>query len=174
MIEFALVRGGEIIRHHMFAEGEEPPTLAPNKGAWLPVVAEDPPFNPITQVKAEPELQVEDDRVVQFAAVRDKTPEEVAAMRALKVADIKGQAGDRILALYPDWKQRNMTARAVELVRARQDRALASDEASEEADLIAAFDTIKAIRVRSNDLEAALPPTDPVLIDAFNPAEGWD
>lgn len=172
MTDFALVRDGEIVRVQAFPEGEEPPTLAANKGAWLPIVEDAAEFDEATQVQEPVGATIEAERVVMAAPVRDKTSDEVAAMRAEKVVAVKSQASQRILALYPAWRQANMTARAIELISLRMDRDLTADETAEQDDLRAAFAAIKAVRQTSDDLEAAIP-VDAAGIDAFDVTEGW-
>ena len=173
MIEHALVRDGQIVRHEMFSENAPAPVLAANKGAWLPVVTEDPAFNPITQVRGETEVVVEEGRVLITAAVRDKTDAEIAAMRAAKITAIKAAAGERILALYPAWKQTNMLARGFELTYRRFAGELTPEEDAEVAALQAAWDAVKALRETSDALEASVP-SDAIGIDAFDTTEGWD
>lgn len=57
-------------------------------------------------------------------------------------------ARNKILSVYPDWKQANMTARYVELLRDSQ-------QTSTEAQAIeAAWDWVKAIRTESNVINA--------------------
>ncbi len=172
MTDFALVRGGEIVRVQTFPDGEEPPALAVNKGAWLPIVEETAGFDPATQVQEPVTATIEAERVVMAAPVRDKTGDEIEAMRAEKVAAIKAQASQRILALYPAWRQANMTARAIELISLRMDGDLSEGETAEQDGLRAAFAAIKAIRQISNELEAEVP-ADAAGIHAFDPAEGW-
>ena len=73
-------------------------------------------------------------------------------------ADIKAEAKRRILALLPAWKQRNLTARGVELTLARAVNGKWSDaEAAEAAGIQAQWDKVKAIRAASDDLEKSLP-----------------
>jgi hypothetical protein len=77
---------------------------------------------------------------------------------APRSAHVKAEAGRRILARYPGWKQRNMTARAVELTfKVAQSGALSADEGAETAALQAAWDWIKAVRAASDALEAVAP-----------------
>lgn len=63
-------------------------------------------------------------------------------------AQINRSASEKILAVYPDWKQRNMTARMLELV-------IDSLQSSAEGlQLTAAWAWIKSIRSASNDANA--------------------
>ncbi len=74
-----------------------------------------------------------------------------------RVYEIKRRAGAAILAIAPEWKQRNMTARMVELndKRDRQLIPLSSEEQAELDGYRAVWDRIHAIRARSNQAEAA-------------------
>lgn len=78
---------------------------------------------------------------------------------------IKEQARKRILAVLPEWKQANATARAVEMV--------ASGQASgpEWEAMQTAWAWVKAIREYSNSLEQqAAQMSDPTLLDIYS---GW-
>jgi hypothetical protein len=73
-------------------------------------------------------------------------------------AEIKGEAERRILSRLPEWKQRNLTARGVELVLARVvNGSWTKAQADEAAAMQAAWDRVKAIRSRSDELEQTLP-----------------
>ena len=73
-------------------------------------------------------------------------------------ADIKAEAERRILALLPEWKQRNLTARGVELVLTLvKNKGWTADEAAEAAAIEAQWNKVKAVRARSDELEATLP-----------------
>ena len=92
----------------------------------------------------------------------DMPAEEVAALEAFhagnapKAAAVKAEARRRILALYPDWKQANLTARGVELLRKGEARWTAEELA--EADAIhAAWDWVKSVRSASDAIEAMSP-----------------
>jgi hypothetical protein len=72
--------------------------------------------------------------------------------------DVKAEAGRRILQIAPDWKQRNLTARGVELVLALvKNKPWTAEEAAEAQAIQAVWDRIKAVRAASDGLEAALP-----------------
>ncbi len=73
-------------------------------------------------------------------------------------AKIKAEAGRRILARFPDWKQANMTARGVELVGIRVVAGTWTPEEAAEAEALGtAWDWIKAVRAASDALEALDP-----------------
>lgn len=66
------------------------------------------------------------------------------------IAEINTLASDKILALYPDYKQRNMTARYIELVT------LSELETTEALSIKDAWDWIKNIRSESNTTNLAI------------------
>lgn len=81
------------------------------------------------------------------------TPAQIAAAalpaaKAAKKQQIKQAARARILARYPEWRQANLTARAVELM------SLGQTTGSEWNQMQAIWDWIKATRARSDLLEA--------------------
>lgn len=117
----------------------------------------------------------------------------LADIRAMRISDIKADAGARILAVLPDWKQRNLTARQSELqaIMAGQiiqpdgsflaARALDTDEKAELVIIKAAWDWVVAVRQASDDFETAIAAeTDaaaavalqPSWPDAFDPGAG--
>ena len=72
--------------------------------------------------------------------------------------DVKMEAERRILARFPDWQQRNMIARGVDLLRKRVEGATWSAQEQAEADALqTAWDWVLAVRVASNELEWNLP-----------------
>lgn len=94
---------------------------------------------------------IEIDRVVQTWPV---TRLPIEAQRAA----VKVECGRRIYTPFPQWKQANMTARAVELQEIRsEDGALSGALADELADLRAAWDWIKSVRLASDAIEALDP-----------------
>lgn len=76
--------------------------------------------------------------------------------KPITVEDVRAEARRRILARYPDWKQVNMTARGVELLR-KGEANLTPAEATESAAMQAAWDWVKAVRAACDALEVSLP-----------------
>jgi hypothetical protein len=72
--------------------------------------------------------------------------------RELFVAEVKAEAGRRIITAHPMHKQMNAAMRAIELER-KGDANWTAEEAAEAAALVATANRIKAIRARSNVLE---------------------
>lgn len=82
-----------------------------------------------------------------------------------KMDDVRAEAGRRITARYPQWKQANMTAAAV--------AALAAGHPIP-ADIAAAWSWIQAVREESNRLENAIAESnDPASITAMIAGAQW-
>lgn len=74
------------------------------------------------------------------------------------VRAIKDEAARRILARYPDWKQRTMIARHAELLTIRMSVATWTPaQAAEAAEIGRAWDWIRSVADASNALEARRP-----------------
>ena len=72
-------------------------------------------------------------------------------------ARIKAEAARRILEAMPEWKQRNMIARGLELSRIEiAGESLSPEEQAEEEAINAAWSFAKAVRQASDDLEAQI------------------
>lgn len=96
----------------------------------------------------------------------EMTPEEVAAFEASRVPQlpsvdqIKAEAHRRIVAICPEWKQRNLTAQAAQLAEKGRDNWTAEEVAAWNAGK-ALWEQIVALRAASDALEAMDPiPTD--------------
>ncbi|MDP1599027.1 hypothetical protein [Phenylobacterium sp.] len=100
--------------------------------------------------------------------------DEVEGLRATRIADVKAEAGRRILERFPTWKQANMNMRATELVDIRLDRELTADETAEREAMLSAAAWIKDVRAASDAIEAGLP-DDADGLSAFiaSTADGW-
>jgi hypothetical protein len=80
----------------------------------------------------------------------------LAEAKAERIAAVKDEARRRILAIAPEWKQANLTARAAELTDIKHGRALTGPEQAEEAAIRAVWSQIKAIRTASDTAETAI------------------
>lgn len=89
-------------------------------------------------------------------------------VRAPSVKEVKNKARELIVSRYPEWKQANMTARAVELIGYKINRALTQDEQAEEVALTAVWSWIKSVREASDLIEAQTP----IPLD-FDTDERW-
>lgn len=174
MLYALLSPAGEILDYRTFTVEPEGLDVAPSKPRLVPVTGQEPPaFDAVTQVLEGPEIEVAEGSVLWTWTVRAHTPAELTSLRGAKASEVKAEAAARILNLYPDWKQRNMTARGVELLAIRADRAWTPEEATESDDLKAAWAVVSAIRAASNAVEAAIP-ADAAGIAAFDIMAGWD
>jgi len=88
--------------------------------------------------------------------IRQKDAEEIQAYDDNMIAKVKKEAQVRVLAVLPEWKQRNLTARAAELAAKGQANWTPEEQAEWEAGQ-AMWDKIKAIRAASDILEATVP-----------------
>lgn len=79
----------------------------------------------------------------------------LAEVQALRVGQIKAEAGRRIIERFPMWKQSNMNMRANHLNDIRLDGgAWTAEEAAEAAELRASGAWIRAVREASDQIEA--------------------
>lgn len=79
------------------------------------------------------------------------------AERATRIAAIKQRCADEILAKLPDWKQRNLTARGLELSRKEyRGEPFTAEEQAEYDAIEAAWQWVKERRAQSDAEEAAL------------------
>ena len=70
------------------------------------------------------------------------------------ITEIKDEANRRILAVLPEWKQRNLTAQSVKLINAGRTRSLTAEEENQLSDIENVWDTlVKPIRDYSDELE---------------------
>lgn len=81
---------------------------------------------------------------------------------------IKNQAASRILAIAPEWKQRNLLARSVELQDVQRQRILTDAEVAENDEIKRVWGQVQAIRTYSDALEAAVDVGETVDL-----ADGW-
>lgn len=98
--------------------------------------------------------------------VSAKSQTEIDAFDA-KIRDgIKSEAGARIIRLAPEWKQRNATARGLELLR-KGEANLTAAEQVEIAAMDALWTEVKRLRTVSDQLEAMDPPPQDYAADKY-------
>ena len=90
-------------------------------------------------------------------------PDWPSPLPVIKADQVKQEAGRRIVAIAPEWQQRNMLARIAELLRIGETNLNAAEQA-ELAAIEGLWATIKGIRAKSNALEAM----DPIPVDDTN------
>jgi len=182
MTEYALVSpAGEVLGQRVFQEGDDlppdPAMLAAHKPRFLPLEGEAPAFDPTSEVREGPTLEVDlsDSVVRRVWEVRALTPQELSERRAFKAAALKAEAERRIEAVMPEPQQRNSLALGVEMVTTYgpDPTAWPAEMQTRYAADMASWSAIKAIRQRSDELEAAIPEDGPGIA-AFDPAAGWD
>ena len=79
------------------------------------------------------------------------------------VAGVKQEASKRILAIAPEWKQRNMLARSAQFLRIGEAN-LTQEQRDEVFAIELIWETIQMIRARSDLIEAM----DPIPLDYTN------
>jgi hypothetical protein len=143
---YALVDNGDVIK---FQEMENLDAIPDHKKHWfLPVVDERPISSPLEK-QAGPETIIEPDKVIRrWTGVRIplETQQQI----------VKGICRKKILAVFPEWKQTNMTARGVELLSTGPANWTDQDKAEAMA-LQTAWAWIKSMRQASNVIEAMSP-----------------
>lgn len=144
---------------HRYANAENIAVLREADGAIIPC---DPANSDYAALLAQGEA---------IAAYRRFANKE-AAIVALTAA-IKQECRRRILAIADEDRQRNLTARAVELTLAVAQGALSSADAAELAELQAMWGRIKALRAASDVKEAGLSALSPDALETYDLAEGW-
>lgn len=178
-MKHALVKDGVILEFRDYAPDGDQSKLARGKPRMLPITIDDPVFNSVTQVRSGPDYAVEATRVIERYTVRAKTADEVTAMRTAKIASVKDEAQAKICELIAGdrdadmirvlVKEINAIARGLELTR--KDVLTESEQAESDA-LEAMWEAVKAIRTRSNAVEATVPDK-AAGIDAFDAKANW-
>ena len=126
------------------------PTVQTKPGwRWLPVEEQPRPAENDLETLTAQQVVNGNKVVVQWSAARRPLEKQLMA--------VKKEARRRILARYPDWKQANMTARGVELVNLKTERAWSAEEQAEADALQAAWDWVKSVRSASNAIESMNP-----------------
>jgi len=118
--------------------------------------ADAPPYDRNTErlVQAEPTLA--DGKWARGWTVVPLTADELAERGAAMVEGVKREASKRILGIAPDYKQRNMLARSVELLRIGETN-LTQEQRDEVLAIELIWETIQMIRARSDAIEAMQP-----------------
>lgn len=177
-MKHALVKDGEIVEFRHFVPNVDQSQLAEGKPRWLPVEIEGyEPFDPASEFRAGPIYTVDARRVVEEYTVLPKSEDAILTMKLDKVAAIKAEAQRRIIDIMPAHRQTNWLA-----LKAEMDLRHGPDPTNWPEDVRAAvavvlplWDQIKALRVRSDVLEAQLMALSAAAaVDAFDPLAGWD
>jgi len=96
-------------------------------------------------------------------------PDPLVDAKKYKVADIKVEANRRILAIVPEWKQRNLTAQAAQFAKQVADGIPLTVEQQAMWDAgVAIWTEVAAIRTKSDELEASVDPMDLETVQTFD------
>jgi len=105
-----------------------------------------------------------------ITATRTAAWSDVSLIRERRMADVRAEAGARILAVLPDWKQRNLTARGVELT-AKGAANWSVDELAEWQAGQILWGWVKSVRAASDAFDLAISvTTDPETAVSMSPA----
>lgn len=112
------------------------------------------------------------------SALPQRTPMSLEDAKAERLAAIRAEAGRRITEVAPDYRQRNVLARSVELLEAAVlgggFAGLTEDERAEAAAARALWAQISPIRQHSDELEAqAAAAADLAALAAIDVTAGW-
>lgn len=174
--QWALVHGGTIIEYRNYAPVDDQSLLAAGKPRMLPVVEENAEYDPVSQVRDGPDIIIEAAQVIRRFTVRAKNADEIAAMRAARIAQVKAIAGDKITAIMPEYAQRNALARGLALVTTlgQSPAEWPSDAQAEYSQIMSYWATIKDIRSKSDGKESEILALQyPIDIASYDVIAGW-
>ena len=149
----ALVLNGEFVEERMVDPARVPRHKFDTDGGLLVR-----PFVDAPAPEHEPTLETVTNSLVVGAEQVTRVWEIKRRPIEAQVAAVRNESGRRIYTPFPQWRQANYTARAVELVKTQvMGGLLTEQETAELAQLQAAWDWIKAVREASNALEVMDP-----------------
>ncbi len=100
----------------------------------------------------------------------------LSELKDVRIAEIKAEASKRIIAAYPEWRQRNHMAAVVDIqnkeliaLKANTTYTLSADELTIVAAAQAAKTEIFNIRAKSDELEASSDSMTQAQLEAFDP-----
>jgi len=112
----------------------------------------------------------------EIAELEARAVEHDAGIKPAKVAGIKNEANIRIVAAYPEWKQRNHMAAVADIhnnelvaLKAGTDYVLTADDLTVITSAKSCKAAIEAIRTKSDELEASLDSMTQAQLEAFDP-----
>lgn len=144
---------------HRYANPENNAVLREADGAIIPCDAANSDYAA---------LLAQGETIAPFRRFEDK-PQAIAAL----VAAIKAECRRRILLIADEDRQRNLTARGVELTLAVAQGSLSQADATELADLQALWGRIKALRSASDAKEAGLQAMPLEALETCALEQGW-
>jgi hypothetical protein len=181
MQRYALIDTEElvVIKTRLYnSETEQVPVLQPSKMAkWVPVVrVNDVPFDETTHKKDPvPEETVTLTEVTWTFNIRPWNQDEVTELYLKRIEQIKAEAQRRIYEIMPLHKQLNAAGAyvAAQTEFGADPTSWPTEKQTELQATLAKYVQVKAIRDRSDQLEAGLP-EDAAGLNAFDPSAGWD
>lgn len=151
---------------------------APHKPYLVPLVTENDLFNSVTQVREEPPLVIiQSNQVIWRYTVRNKTVDEVNAMRQMKMNMVHEQATDRLTPKpgAAGSQQLQALTALVQLLYKYTDRtSWSAADKTTVTNMIKRVQDAQAMRVTEDDKVSELQVlTDPTTIDNYDPTTGW-
>lgn len=111
-----------------------------------------PMYNEATQRIVRQQPQIVNNQWTVGWIIVDKTEEEQIQYREDQIRKVKEEANRRIVQIAPEWRQRNMIARGVELTSIGKD-AWTQEQLDEYQSIEVVWTTIKMIRAKSDEIE---------------------
>jgi len=100
----------------------------------------------------------------------------LSELKDIKIAEIKAEAGNRIIEIYPEWRQRNHMAEVIDIqnkelvaLKANTTYTPSADEVATITAAQTAKNEVFAIRAKSDQLEASLDSMTLEELEAFDP-----
>jgi len=100
----------------------------------------------------------------------------LSELKDIKIAEIKAEAGNRIIEIYPEWRQRNHMAEVIDIqnkelvaLKANTTYTPSADEVATITAAQTAKNQVFAIRAKSDQLEASLDSMTLAELEAFDP-----
>ena len=93
---------------------------------------------------------------VSWSVVAKQNLEEVSSIASRKISEIKRECESIILSRYPEYKQRNMISRGMEILQKQIENKryeMTEEDKRDHSNIKDSFDDINLLRQRSNDLE---------------------
>ncbi len=177
MTQYALVKDNEILEFRNYAPNVDQKLLAEGKPKMLEVIDEPPEHDSQVQY-LEKTYDVKEDVVIVVYTIIEKSSEDITKLVSKKIQQVKDEARRRIYEILLDHQQINAMAKGLEMLLrygSPQDGLWPDDQQKKIAGLIAKWNTIEAIRHKSDELEAKLLALESTKeISAFDPLAGWD
>ena len=137
--------------HRIVFEGDPCPWM--EGGNIYPLAEESADYDPRIHTLVGPEWVMRGGQVFQTWTPQEKS---VVEIQKEQVATVKTEASAEILVKYPLWKQNNMLAEMVELLKLRMSNPWTAEQQTRVDGLGAIWAEIKEVRAVSNDRETAV------------------